>query len=471
MDEPMPISLESEVESVDLGDARRDARLLKILSRVAAKPGSSLPDTFTSSAELEATYRFLNNPAVSAEAILAGHHVATTERAAARDEVLVLHDTTTFAFNGVRTEMGTVEPSEKAGFYAHVSLCVGMDGEPLGVPRELIWHRFGERRGKRSQQESQYDPNRESLRWNEAVHDCGDLLADHPCVVHVMDREGDCMELLADMQAHGHRFVVRLAHDRRLIKDRRKAPGPKLFEVMRQAPIVLEREVVLARRPAKTPSGSKSKHEWLAGRTAHLEVRAQRLEISPGNGAHAHIPDVMTLNFVDVCETNPPEGREPVTWRLCTTEPIETPADVARVVDIYRRRWLIEELFKAIKTGCAYETLQLVSGSALIRALAIFVPVAWRMLRLRWVERQRPESPAIEVLTPVQTQVLQALAKRDGKPLPPKPTARDVLRAIARLGGHIPNNGSPGWLVLRRGFEKLLLVELGWSERAALDTS
>lgn len=196
----MPMSLESEVETVGLGDARRDARLLKILSRVAAKPGSSLPDIFTSSAELEATYRFLNNAAVSAEAILAGHHVATAKRAAARDEVLVLHDTTTFAFNGVRTEMGTVEPSERAGFYAHVSLCVGMDGEPLGVLREVIWQRFGERRGKRSQQESQYDPNRESLRWNEAVHDCGDLLADHPCVVHVMDREGDCMELLADMR-------------------------------------------------------------------------------------------------------------------------------------------------------------------------------------------------------------------------------------------------------------------------------
>ncbi len=467
----MPFSLVSEVETVDLGDARLDARLMKLVTAVAARPGSSLPDTCTSSADLEATYRFLNNPAVSAEAIFGGHSGATVERAAARSEVLVLHDTTTFAFNGERTEMGTVEPSDKAGFYDHLSLCAGLDGEPLGVLRMHIWRRFGRRRGKRPQQESQYDPDRESLRWNEAVHECGDLLADHPCVVHVMDREGDCMELFADMEAHGHRFVVRLSHDRRLIKDRRKDSGPKLFEVMRQAPLLLEREVILARRKAKEPLVSKSKQEWLARRSAHLEVRAQRLEVSPGNGAHAHIPDVMTLNFVDVCETNPPEGHDPVTWRLCTTEPIETPADVARVVDIYRRRWLIEEFFKAVKTGCAYETLQLESGSALLRALAIFIPVAWRLLRLRWVERQRPESSANDLLTPVQIQVLGSLAKRAGKPLPPRPTARDMLQAIARLGGHIPNNGSPGWLVLRRGFEKLLLVELGWSERAELDTS
>lgn len=471
MDAPLPFNLLSEVEAVDLGDPRLDARLIKLMAGMAARPSSSLPDTFTSSAELEATYRFLNNPDVSAEAIFEGHSAATVKRARSHAEVLVLHDTTAFAFNGERTEMGAVEPSTKAGFYDHVSLSASLDGEPLGVLRMYAWHRFGQRRGKRSQQESQYDPERESLRWNEAVHDCGDLLSDHPCVVHVMDREGDCMELFAYMLAHGHRFVVRLAHDRRLKKNRREAPGAKLFEVIRQAPLALEREVILARRPAKTPRGSKSKHEWLASRTAHLEVRAQTLDVSPGNGAHAHIPDVMKLNFVDVCETNPPEGYEPVTWRLCTTEPIATPADVARVVDIYRRRWLIEELFKAIKTGCAYETLQLVSGQALVRALAIYIPVAWRLLRLRWVERQRPTTPADKLLTPVQTQVLKAIAKREGKPLPRKPTARDVLLAIARLGGHIPNNGSPGWLVLRRGFEKLLLVEIGWSERAELDTS
>ena len=34
--------------------------------------------------------------------------------------------------------------------------------------------------------------------------------------------------------------------------------------------------------------------------------------------------------------------------------------------------------------------------------------------------------------------------------------------AIAALGGHIKNNGEPGWQVLGRGYEKLLVLEQGW---------
>jgi hypothetical protein len=38
----------------------------------------------------------------------------------------------------------------------------------------------------------------------------------------------------------------------------------------------------------------------------------------------------------------------------------------------------------------------------------------------------------------------------------------DVLLAIAALGGHIPTNAPPGWLVLGRGFHALLVMEVGW---------
>jgi hypothetical protein len=41
-----------------------------------------------------------------------------------------------------------------------------------------------------------------------------------------------------------------------------------------------------------------------------------------------------------------------------TTEPIDTPEQILAVVDGYRHRWKIEELFKALKTGCAYEKRQ-----------------------------------------------------------------------------------------------------------------
>jgi hypothetical protein len=39
---------------------------------------------------------------------------------------------------------------------------------------------------------------------------------------------------------------------------------------------------------------------------------------------------------------------------------------------------------------------------------------------------------------------------------------REALLAVAALGGHIKNNGEPGWIVLGRGFETLLTLEQGW---------
>ena len=64
-------------------------------------------------------------------------------------------------------------------------------------------------------------------------------------------------------------------------------------------------------------------------------------------------------------------------------------------------------------------------------------------------------------LTARQILVLRAVAVSGT--LPQRPTTRDALRAVARLGGHLRQNGEPGWLVLGRGMQKLLRMEAGWA--------
>src|SRR5437899_2717685 len=78
-----------------------------------------------------------------------------------------------------------------------------------------------------------------------------------------------------------------------------------------------------------------------------------------------------------------PAGEEPIEWFLATSEPIETEADVRRVVRIYRARWLIEEFFRVLKTGCALEKRQVESRQTLEALLAIFAVVSWRILLIR----------------------------------------------------------------------------------------
>src|SRR5206468_1943875 len=95
---------------------------------------------------------------------------------------------------------------------------------------------------------------------------------------------------------------------------------------------------------------------------------------------------------------DPPAGEVPVEWILATSEPIETEAQVLAIIDRYRARWPIEEFFKAINTGCAFEARQLESLDALLIALSLMMPIATNMLLLRTLERQAPQTPAEAVL-------------------------------------------------------------------------
>jgi hypothetical protein len=83
-----------------------------------------------------------------------------------------------------------------------------------------------------------------------------------------------------------------------------------------------------------------------------------------------------------------------VEWLLYTTEPIATVAQVLRIVDVYRARWRIEELFKALKTGCTYEDCQAESRDALEKVLWLYLPIAACLLALRDYAARTPEADA-----------------------------------------------------------------------------
>jgi hypothetical protein len=128
-------------------------------------------------------------------------------------------------------------------------------------------------------------------------------------------------------------------------------------------------------------------------------------------------------------------------------------------VDAYRARWVIEELFKALKTGCQIEKRQMESYAALRIALALFLPIAVRLLALRDAARCEPDAPC-DALSARQLQLLRACGT---KAMTATPSNQEVYMALAALGGHLRSNGPPGWMVLGRAFEKLLVLEQGWA--------
>jgi hypothetical protein len=194
---------------------------------------------------------------------------------------------------------------------------------------------------------------------------------------------------------------------------------------------------------------------------AKLEVSAGSVEIPRTRRASRTTPTALRLNFVLVKEVEVPQGAAPVTWRLVTDLPVSTPEEIARVVDIYRKRWNIEEFFKALKTGCSFNDHQLESYEALTKLLALLLPVAWKLLDLCTVARIEPEAPATVVLTAQQVQCLRILHDKQHPKakMVEKPTVKQAIYALARLGGHFTHNGDPGWQTLGRGLQRVLQAE------------
>jgi hypothetical protein len=402
---------------------------------------------------------------VSFEHVLDAHVRGTVERARATNVVLALHDTTECAFSHADAEEIGYLPTGKAGFSLHLTLLVDTQDwrRPLGLTHGEVRRRDTRpRRGSRANQsgfQTQKKPDRESLRWFRGIEATeARLAATTSQVVHVADRESDSYELMSTCIVNGHRFLFRARTNRRVIDD-----GQKLLvrDFIEDAPVRLEREVPLSRRLVQgKPPRRRNVHPQRESRTAHLAFSVARATLyRPHFLPATRAPKTIEVNVLHVFEVDPPSGQEPVDWLLYTSEPLDTKQQIATVVDYYRCRWQIEELNKAIKTGCVVQKRQLESFDAITTMLALSLPIAVELLALRALARSDAGRPATALLTTTQLGALRHISHRE---LPSKPTAQDVLWCIAGLGGHIKNNGPAGWQVLQRGMEKFLAFAEGW---------
>ncbi|MBF5046659.1 IS4 family transposase [Aggregicoccus sp. 17bor-14] len=469
-----------EYAGARLGDARLGKRLDLMARRLAPAPDRSFPQAMQGEAELEGAYRFLSNRQVRWRELLAPHVAQTCARMqeAAREGVLLVaaHDTTELHFQGevgARRGLGQLARGHQ-GFHAHVALGAallppaqpeaGARHRPLGalglVPQVRRARPQRTLKQRKAQSSARSPTARESERWWQLVAQVEAALAAQdaatPALVHVMDREADNYRLLAQLLQAGHRFVIRARFDR--LQD----SGRPMSEALEQSPRVLGRTVRLGAREERWTNGKRVPAR--KSRPARLEVRACPLTLKASDYAlkDADVPARLTLHAVEVFEPQPPEGEEPVRWVLLTCLPIDTGEQLSLILDAYCARWCVEELFKALKTGCSLEKRQLGSLRALLNALCLFIPIAWRLLSLRQAARDTPQAPAAGVLHEDELLMLRHLAHARRYPLAATPTCEDVLYAVAALGGHLKRNGPPGWQTLARGHEALTAALVGF---------
>jgi hypothetical protein len=477
----MPERLESDavgrmmddLSRADLGDPRRVARARQVLERLAAMPDASLPDAMVTEAELEGAYRLFSNERVSFEHLFDPHAAGTAERARGADLVLAIHDTTQCMFRHADPEEVGYLNTGKPGFPLHLTLLVDTREwrRPLGLthaevlPRDRPPARRGQKKKNRpSSHDTSKDKNREFMRWHRGIEITEARLGGSGAsVIHVADRESDSHVLMASCLRQGHRFIFRARNNRNAVEDGVSIP---IRDLIAGANVAFEREVPLSRRLGTSLPQRRRTHPARESRVARLGFSVTNATFKRPNIVGADTPPTIDVNVLHVFELDTPGDEDAVDWLLYTSEPLETQTHIEAVVDYYRCRWQIEELNKALKTGCVVQERRLESLDALTTMLALSLPIAVELLALRTLARADSSSPAELVFG---EQELAALRHLSHRPLPKRPTAQDVLWCIAGLGGHIKNNGPAGWQVLQRGMEKFVPFAAGWTAARSRD--
>jgi len=414
-----------------------------------------------SDAELEGLYRFLGNKKVHPEGLMSPHFERTAERARATPRCLVIHDTSEINFKRTTPpeEMGFTRLKQR-GFFLHASIAVAQNAPnlPLGLLAVEFLHRPEGKRPHVDSQKRALEDDNESLRWMRGVRAAAKALGEHPQVVHVMDREGDDYKIFHNMVEEEQSFVIRIQHNRRVDDEAQEVS--KVFDSLELQPSVATREVQLSKRSPSLFARQRKIHPARESRMAALEVRFTEVDVlRPTSAPASHAPS-LKLQVVHVFEPNPPEGEAPIDWKLITNLPVSTGEGALDVVDIYRQRWIIEEYFKALKTGTQLYSRQMEGRHAIHNVVALSLPLAWRLLVLRAHARRHPNEPATTLLTALQLTILRTLGRRR---LTDEPTLEEATYAIAALAGHLKRNGPPGWQTLAGGLQQLFLMEKAWT--------
>ena len=141
---------EEELKYTDLGDQRRNQRLVKIVEDLIAQPNASVPQASRDNAAMQGMYDFWANRRIRPLSILEGHSGRTVERCLEHPTVLSIQDTTELDFSAHPSTrgLGAISDPSAIGLKVHLTLCCSDAGVPLGILHETVWAREKTRRGR-----------------------------------------------------------------------------------------------------------------------------------------------------------------------------------------------------------------------------------------------------------------------------------------------------------------------------------
>lgn len=461
----------NEFGGADLGDERRGDRLMQVAASLCRHSHGTLPGSFDNWPELRAAYRLFENPGVRYEDIVSPHVSRVRQECRQPADYLLVADTTELDFTSHQAarDLGRIGNDSGRGLWLHSMLAMRIEGwndqgEPLvtvhGLAAQQCWARTMPTKGRHSESTHQrLGRDRESQRWAAAIMQVGDA----PQGVrwtYIADRESDIYEVFLKCRQQRWDFIVRANRPRALAQDE-----GWVSDALAAAPILGRFELALRSRPQraiKQNEKGQPKRVRLAhpAQVVELEVRACAVKLRGAWRPGGRLSPC-TIHAVQAREVNPAQGDEPIHWVLLTSWPCQGFEQAMRIVKAYRRRWLIEEYHKCLKTGTRIQDTQLSTARSIKALLGILAVSAVRLLNRKLLASARPDDAV--ATTDIGEETLVILEAQYGRP-PDGWTHRSILNAVAKLGGFPARkgDGSPGWLTLWRGWELLMTMARGF---------
>jgi hypothetical protein len=453
---------QENVGEAKLRDKRRTRSLVDIADRILAHPGGSLPDKLADPLALDRCYTLMNAAPVTHAAVIAPHQQLTRRRICAHPGVVLnISDATELDFTSktsLHPELGILSDKNQRGYICHNVLAVDpLDRSVFGFVNQILHVRHAAPQGETVKQKRDRE-NRESRLWWRALEDLpkpAENAAAAGClIVDVCDGGADTFEFMDFEDRLGRSYVIRAGQDRCILAghdDERVGDAAKPLLLLAYMRSLKE----VAKRPLEVPArdGCQLRQTEVALAFAAIEIQVP----TKARGVYRTRP--LKVWAVRVWEINPPAAvQEPVEWVLLTPLPTVSVEQGWQRADWYECRWVVEELHKVKKTGCAIEAPQFTTAAALQPMIALLSVVAVALLNLRELSRneQTKDNPAEHYVPLEYAEVLSAWRYKEIRPL----SVRQFYLALARLGGHQnrARDHPPGWIVLWRGWTKLHLM-------------
>jgi hypothetical protein len=384
----------------------------------------------------------------------------TSEAVEGYKVVLSVGDTTYLDYGNIKVKREGYGPTGNGGngLILHSALAIAPEqGQVIGMLWQKLWNREHKDkipRDETAEAKKQRQSNarktarqrpfqeKESYRWVEALTEVEHQVSSSTHIIHIFDREGDITEVFDQVRQLQHTGVlVRAAHDRSLDQN-----SERLWQKLESQPVRFEQEV-------NVPETGKRK-----ARIAKLAVRFVQVQLRIPYRFDNRNP--LPVYAVYATEIDCPEGETPLAWMLLTTEVVEDIETAVMILRWYTYRWRVEDYHKIFKSGCQCERYRLAADG--MKTLLGFLSVcAVELLQVTYLHRTQPDAPAVEILTPVQIQVLKARFPM----FPSVLTVAWAVESVAFLGGYLEHRRkSPiGIQVLWRGWSNLRDLCFGWS--------